>query len=988
MAIGLFEIGRGFSSVTRTAYRALRAAVLGGGGGGDSSTQNVTATRGAGTAESLRLAGDGLRGAFDTYATKTRPVYTTTLYNGLSSSAMVNGVTARIGAAGGYSTLETTAPVNTGTTTVRSSSSALGLDVTSAEAASALRSSSALGLNLTESASTIRSTAEMNSATKSLSSYDLGFSLGSTGRVELSGAYSGSATSLTIRFDTKLDLLTELTKTTFSVLDQNNAVVASFDDYVSSGQVVDLAAIGLKLRFTSGVFLKDATATTTVSQTPTDVSTTALFNASWASAPRFENFGKVTAGSFKVNGTTVTVDANDSISSVVSRINSQVAGVTASVSGDRVVLSTTSSSESGIVLSDDTSGFLAATKLSGATTTVGNIRDDQQALSATSRFGSVATGSFTINGVSISVNKDTDSLSTLITRINNAGAGVTASFNSSTNKVELTTTSNSEDLITVAGDTSGFLAAAGLSTNNTTRGNIQDDDQVFAKTTQFNDVVTGSFVINGVSISVNKDTDSLQTLIDRVNSAGAGVTASYNSATDKVVFTPDVAGATLTIGSDTSGFLSEAQIATGTTATRANADGAFNATGASGPLFDNGLAVTAGSFTVNGVTINVAANDTINSVLGRITASAAGVDAAYDAATETTTLTSRVASATPVTVGNDTSGFLAAVKLDGTALSTPGGGNAYDMALDDMAEYAGVVAGVLTVNGQAIAIDPSTTTIRGLIASIDAVTNVTASVNDITGAVAINSAPGGSLTLSDTSGVLAKLGLTAGTVSGSVGDTTALKTQSGTKPSNTTEVVAAVAVAARTLNAAVGDTATARTRDSEFNGALTERMKALVKELEELGVGGVSVSGGDGGAPTLNIDQAELLRTLDARDKPTEARAAIGSALDRFTAATVDLASRPVADAAAPPVRSMTIELQFLPPLDRSAGQSRVSAARAAAKAGTYRKYAVPPEERQRVYEPAPRREGYVSDPVSVSQPMQLPGLFEGLFDSLLRRLS
>ena len=56
-------------------------------------------------------------------------------------------------------------------------------------------------------------------------------------------------------------------------------------------------------------------------------------------------------------------------------------------------------------MANDTSGFLAATKLSGAATTAGNVRDDQQVLSKTSQFGAVTTGSFSVNGVSIAVNR-------------------------------------------------------------------------------------------------------------------------------------------------------------------------------------------------------------------------------------------------------------------------------------------------------------------------------------------------------------------------------------------------------------------------------------------------------------------------------------------------------------------------------------------------------------------------------------------------------
>lgn len=643
------EFGRTWSGIVRAVVRSLRqttasepAAVAG--------APRLTAPAGAASAvaQALGLAGAALRAAFDGYATRTRPIYTTTLYTGLSTSATTSGIAARVAPLpSGTTTLNTTIAVNTQASTVRSSSAAIGLDVTAA--ASRLHSSG-LGLDVAspESASTSRSTAEMNTATTSLGSYELSFA-SSTSKAQLSGAYSESATSLSFNVTAPTTISALGSVLSFTVTDQTGAQVASFSGTVTAGQELNVGSTGLKVRFTEGTLVAGSSSTS-VSPTGTTVSTTALFNAGWAAAPRFESFQQVTGGSFTINGTTIAVNANDSIDAVVARINSAGAGVTATVSSDRITLTTTSHSEDDIVLGEtDSSGFLAATKLASATTTRGNIRDDQQVLSKTSQFSSVSSGSFTINGVSISVNRTTDSLSSLISRINSSGAGVTASFNAATNKLELATTAASEDLITVGDDTTGFLSVAGLNTNNTVRGNLADDTQVLTGVAEFGGAVSGSFQINGVSISVNPAADSVQAVISRINGAGAGVTASYNSGTDRLVITPDVAGATLTVGSDTSGFLAAVGMATGTTATRANADGAFHATGASGPLFDPGMSVQAGSFTVNGVSIAVAADDTINSVLARITASAAGVTASYDAATEMITLSGGSPSRLPTT---------------------------------------------------------------------------------------------------------------------------------------------------------------------------------------------------------------------------------------------------------------------------------------------------------------------------------------------------
>lgn len=539
----------------------------------------------------------------------------------------------------------------------------------------------------------------------------------------------------------------------------------------------------------------------------------------------------VTAGSFTVNGTSVSVLANDSITSVLSRINGTVSGVTASFSGDRVTIASTSPFEDAITLAGDTSGFLAALKLSGASTVTGNVRDDLQVLSKTSQFAAVTTGAFTVNGVSIAVNRTADSLQSIITRINGAGAGVSAAYDSATDKVRLTSTANSEADIVVAGDTSGFLAAATLSTGNTVRGNIQDDkqtlstvvqfagvtagsftingvsisvnpavdtlqslittinasaagvtasydavtnkltltttasseddivasndttglltavkldtattvrgniadnEQVLKKTTQFAAVADGSFVVNGQTITVDRDADSLQSLVARINASGAGVIVSYDAAANKVVFTPATPGSALVIEQDTSGFLAAAAVAQGARGTKVNAGAAFNGTGANAPLFDAGQSVGAGSFTVNGVSIAVAATDTLNAVLARITASEAGVTASYDTQTDTVRLMSKTVGPTPITLGADTSGFLAAVKLDGTQVSTTG-----RMPVESIA--APQSAGLTTP-----AVDPVTAAIAKVNAALDRLMGAgdvsqdfrTSTLNAVRGAVA------------------------------------------------------------------------------------------------------------------------------------------------------------------------------------------------------------------------------------------------------------
>jgi flagellar hook-associated protein 2 len=76
----------------------------------------------------------------------------------------------------------------------------------------------------------------------------------------------------------------------------------------------------------------------------------------------------------------------------------------------------------------------------------------------------VTAGTFTINGVQFTVDPTKNALSDLITQINSSSAGVTATFNSQTSQLTLTskTPGPQSILLGAGGDTSNFLSAAGL----------------------------------------------------------------------------------------------------------------------------------------------------------------------------------------------------------------------------------------------------------------------------------------------------------------------------------------------------------------------------------------------------------------------------------------------------------------------------------------------------------------------------------------------
>jgi flagellar hook-associated protein 2 len=176
----------------------------------------------------------------------------------------------------------------------------------------------------------------------------------------------------------------------------------------------------------------------------------------------------------------------------------------------------------------------------------------------------LTTGSFTVNGKQIDIAL-TDSLDSVLQKIS-TGTGVTASYEHDSDRIKLT--SASPIVLGSAADTSNFLTA--LKLYNTGTGSIQSTaslgvPNLAASIANSNlkllpqDLDTngnGSFTINGVPISFNINTDSLQGVLSRINASGAGVTAAYDKAGDKFTLTNKITGNLgLTASEDPNGLL-------------------------------------------------------------------------------------------------------------------------------------------------------------------------------------------------------------------------------------------------------------------------------------------------------------------------------------------------------------------------------------------------------------------------------------------------
>lgn len=232
-------------------------------------------------------------------------------------------------------------------------------------------------------------------------------------------------------------------------------------------------------------------------------------------------------------------------------------------------------------------------------------------------------GYFTIDGTTFSVDAATDSLDTVINEINSASIGVTAAIDpSDANLLQLTSSSTIQ--IGSLGDTSNFLSATNLLTSVQTYSSSSGqytatstsdmakinpgavlDDAGFSTT--LTSTTVGQFSINGVTINYNTTTESLDDVINAINSSNAGVSASYDAVADKVDLTATTTGSQSIALSDISGNLLQAlKITSGAGATQTLGQNAeFTLSGVNGgqPIYSTSNQVTGA---LPNVTLNLA----------------------------------------------------------------------------------------------------------------------------------------------------------------------------------------------------------------------------------------------------------------------------------------------------------------------------------------------------------------------------------------------
>jgi flagellar hook-associated protein 2 len=316
------------------------------------------------------------------------------------------------------------------------------------------------------------------------------------------------------------------------------------------------------------------------------------------------------------------------------------------VSSDTANTTWTSSSSNGAPIGTytfDVQSLATTAKISGAANIGSGLSatDNVSALTVANLNTAVpvTAGVFTVDGQQVTI-AATDSLQDVFDHISAAtGGDVTATYDSASDTVNLTSASGNV-VLNAANDTSNFLQVMKLANNggpsvtsSAPLGTLKLASTISASglttpLTGLDPSGNGSFKINGVTINYNATTGSLAALVSTINQSGAGVTASYDSANDRISIANNSTG-DIGIGlSDTSG----------------NLLAALGLTTAAGGAFSRG---SNAQFTLNGGPVLSSMSNTLDSSVTGITG---------------LSVTVNNKSTQSVAVGSDTAGMQSAIQ--------------------------------------------------------------------------------------------------------------------------------------------------------------------------------------------------------------------------------------------------------------------------------------------------------------------------------------
>ena len=174
---------------------------------------------------------------------------------------------------------------------------------------------------------------------------------------------------------------------------------------------------------------------------------------------------------------------------------------------------------------------------------------DTSAVVASNGFGvGISTGTFTINDEVITV-ETTDTLATIFTKVTTADSDLAISYNSSTDKITLSSSSGKTLLLGSSNDSSNFLVASRLNNNGT--GSVTSSFKLGGisqastlSDANFNTTLvgsSGSFRVNGETVTWSSS-DSVGAILAGITQSGGGVVAGYDGVNDRFLLTNNTTG--------------------------------------------------------------------------------------------------------------------------------------------------------------------------------------------------------------------------------------------------------------------------------------------------------------------------------------------------------------------------------------------------------------------------------------------------------------
>ena len=268
------------------------------------------------------------------------------------------------------------------------------------------------------------------------------------------------------------------------------------------------------------------------------------------------------------------------------------------------------------------------------------LADSYAAVTPSNGSGSSGQGTVTIDGVQIQYNVNTESIDQIFTAINNAltttanggpvDAGFHIGFEPGTDTVEITGTkpitlgsaTDQGNLLQVlkldqsqvnnVGATTSVIGQSGVGGLNATEP-LDTGNDANLKTP----ITSGFFTINGQQINVDATGDNIYSILQKINSSNAGVTATYSAETNRISLTSTSTGPqSIVIGSpsDTSNFLAAVGLTTASGATTTVGQQASVTVqapnGTTQTVFSNTNTVTDA---IPGIQLNLTSNDPLSS---------------------------------------------------------------------------------------------------------------------------------------------------------------------------------------------------------------------------------------------------------------------------------------------------------------------------------------------------------------------------------------